>query len=211
MRIVDKIKMKLKLRTTPDISLNSTVHKQAIKDGDDHFRMWQRNVIDEFKELPNEEIKRKLQATAFPYAVCFENWLNEFNIASGIRNANAFNAKEVFYLGNKRIDRRALCGVHNYTEIQWLPIIDDFMNLKNRYTIIGIDNVPGAIPLDEFKFATNTLFVFGQEGVGLTPFMQSLCTNMVEISQFGSVRSINCATASGIVMHEFVRQFKTNT
>jgi tRNA G18 (ribose-2'-O)-methylase SpoU len=199
--------MRSKVKTTPDLSVTSETHQAAMAAGNDHFRLWARNVIDEFKNLTEKEIKAKLHATAFPYAVCFENWINDFNLSSGIRNANAFNAKEVFYLGNKKIDRRALCGVHNYTEIQWLPTIEEFIKLKEKYIIIGVDNVERAIPIQSHKWENNTLVVFGSEGVGLTLEMQSMCDKLVYMPQYGSVRSLNCATASGIVMFDIVNQF----
>ena len=124
------------VKTLPDLSASSEEHLKAIGDGDAHFRSWQRNVIDEFKPLSQDEIKKTLKESAFPYAVCFENWISDFNLASGIRNANAFNAREVFYIGIKRIDRRGMCGVHNYTDVKWLPTMDEFIELKKNYTIV---------------------------------------------------------------------------
>jgi tRNA G18 (ribose-2'-O)-methylase SpoU len=201
--------MKERIKTHPDLSETSPAHIDAKAKGDEHFRLWQRNVIDEFKELSEDVIKQKLQATAFPYAVLFENLINDFNIASGFRNANAFNAKEIFYLGDKKFDRRAMQGVHNYMDIQFLYSIDDLMKLQDRYMVIGIDNVPGAIPLTKYQWQKNTLVVFGSEGVGITPAMQSFCKNLVYIEQFGSVRSLNVATASGIVMNDIVSKFRS--
>jgi tRNA G18 (ribose-2'-O)-methylase SpoU len=166
--------------------------------------MWQRNVTDAFKEKTEEEISASLQATAHPFAVCFEHWTGDFNMATGVRNANGFNAREVFYVGDKKWDRRAAVGVHNYTEVQWIPTIEEFKKLKDRYVIVGIDNVPGSVSLSSYQFVKDTLFVFGEEGVGLTPTMQSFCKDIVEIPMYGSVRSLNCGVASGIIMHEFV-------
>jgi tRNA G18 (ribose-2'-O)-methylase SpoU len=55
----------------------------------------------------------------------------------------------------------------------------------------------------------NTLFIFGEEGVGLTPQMQSFCQDIVEIEMYGSVRSLNCGVASGILMHQYVSWWKS--
>jgi tRNA G18 (ribose-2'-O)-methylase SpoU len=199
---------KLKIRTAPDLSQDSPAHQQAKIDGPEHFQAWQYNVADRFKSHTVEEIKQELQRTAHPFAVCFENWIGDFNMSSGIRNANAFNAKEVFYLGDKKWDKRGAQGVYNYTEVKWLPTIDDFIKLKERYVIVGVDNVAGACSLRYYHWPRNTLMVFGSEGTGLTPEMQSMCKDIVAIDQFGSVRSLNCGTASGIIMYEFVKQFR---
>jgi tRNA G18 (ribose-2'-O)-methylase SpoU len=196
--------MKEKIRTTPNLMDSSPIHQAAIAAGDDHFKSWQYNVADHFKDKTQEEIKQTLKETAYPFAVCFEHWIGDFNMGTGIRNANAFNAKEVFYVGTKKWDRRSAVGVHNYTEVQWISDIEDFKKLKDRYVIVGIDNVPGSVPLSTYSFPENTLMVFGEEGVGLTPGMQALCKDIVYIEMFGTVRSLNCGTASGIAMYQYV-------
>lgn len=200
--------MKERVRTVPNLIETSPKHQQALAAGNDHFRLYERNVIDQFKALSEEEIKDKLQATAFPYAVCFENVINDFNIASSIRNANAFNAKEVFYIGDKKFDRRGMQGVHNYMNIKWLPTIDDFLKLKTTYKIVGFDNISGATAMSQYIWSSNTLIVFGSEGVGLTDTMKSMCDEFVYIEQFGSVRSLNVATASGIAMNDIVQKLR---
>lgn len=198
---------KLKLRTQGDLSLDSPMHQQAI--ADDDFRSWQRNVADPLKTMTEEEIRQHLKETAHPFAVCFEHWIGDFNLGTGIRNANAFNAKEVFYLGDKKWDRRAAVGVHNYTEVQWIPTLEDFIKLKEKYVIVGIDNIAGSVSIHQHRWVPNTLMVFGEEGAGLTPGMQKLCQAMVEIPMFGSVRSLNCGTASGIVMYDYVEKLNS--
>ncbi len=199
--------MKEKIKTLPDLLETAPFHKEAIANGNDHFRLWERNVADKYKSLPDEDIKADLKSTAFPYAVCFENWINDFNIASGIRNANAFNAKEVYYLGNKKIDRRGMCGVHNYTDVKWIPTIDEFLALKDKYVFVGVDNIDNATALNNYSWKHNSMMIFGSEGVGLTPAMISMCDDFVYIKQFGSVRSLNAATASGIIMNDYVTKF----
>lgn len=197
-----------KITTQPNLAEGSSAHQSAIAEGDEHFRRWQRNVVNKYKDKSEEEIKADLQMKAHPFAVCMENFIGDFNIATTFRNANAFNAKEVFYIGDKKIDRRGMCGIHNYTEITWLPTVNDLLALQDRYVFIGADNIPGAVPLNSYQWQPNSLIVFGSEEVGLTPYMQSLCKDMVYIEQFGSVRSLNVGTASGIFMNDFVSKFR---
>lgn len=201
--------MKEKIKSVPDLALNSHKHITANIEGLVHFRSWQYNVADRFKDKTTQEIKQTLRDTSNPFAILFENWLGDFNIATGIRNANAFNAREVFYIGNRKIDKRGTVGTHNYIDVQWLSSIDELLKLKEKYTIVGIDNIAGSVSISQYKFVPNTLFVFGEEGTGLTPTMQSLCKDIIEIDIFGSVRSLNCGVASGIICYDFVRQIKS--
>jgi tRNA(Leu) C34 or U34 (ribose-2'-O)-methylase TrmL len=199
--------MKEKRKTMPNLSLDSEEHQAAIIAGNGSFSSWQYNVIDKFKSMDSSEIKSELNRTALPFAVCMENWIGDFNMATAIRNANVFNAKEVFYIGNKKWDRRGAVGVQNYTEIKWISHIDDLIKLREKYVFVGIDNVPGSVSIHSHSFVPNTLMFFGEEGAGLTPAIQSLCDKILHIDMFGSVRSLNCGTASGIAMYEFASQY----
>ena len=38
--------------------------------------------------------------------------------------------------------------------------------------------------------------------------MQSYCREIVAIEMYGSVRSLNCGTTSGIVMYDFVKKLQ---
>jgi tRNA G18 (ribose-2'-O)-methylase SpoU len=188
--------MRPKVRTTPELVPNTTPD----------YRSWERNVADKFKDKSEEEIKETLNSTTNPFAVCMENWDNDFNFGTLVRNANAFNAKEVFYLGDKRWDKRSAVGVYNYTPVQWLPTIDDFKKLREQYVIVGIDNVPGSVSLYHHRWRRNTLLVFGSEGTGLTPEIQKMCSVILHIDMYGSVRSFNAGVASGIAMYDLVEK-----
>jgi len=186
----------------------SPEHRVAMEDPEANYRAWQRNVADPLKEKSEEEIRQILRETANPFAVCFEHWLGDFNMATGVRNANGFNAKEIYYIGDKKWDRRGAVGVHNYTEIQWIPTVADFALLQDKYTFVGIDNVPGSVPMANYEWPENTMMIFGEEGPGLTPAMQAWCKDIVHIEMFGSVRSFNCGSASAIAMYDFVSKYK---
>jgi tRNA G18 (ribose-2'-O)-methylase SpoU len=195
-----------KVATTPNISLDSLKHIEAIAKGKDLYSSWQYNVQDHLKSKSQQEIKQHLKDTAFPYAVLFENFTANINIATAMRNANAFNAKEIFYLGVRRYDKRGCQGTGHYNDIQWLSTVDELLKLKERYTFVGVDNIEGSVSISDFKYKDNTLLIFGEEGAGLTPMMQSLCENIVHINQFGSVRSINVGSASAIICYDFVNK-----
>lgn len=202
--------MKEKIHTTPNLLNESPAHKAALAKGIDHFAAWTNNVADHFKSMTVSEIKEELRKTALPFAVCMENIIGDFNLGTVIRNANAFNAKEVFYIGNKKRDRRSEVGVYNYTNVNWIPTIEDFLSLKEKYYFIGVDNIIGSIPLSkyDYKFDRDIMFILGEEGVGLTPTMQLYCDDIVYIEQYGSVRSLNVGTASGIMFFDFARRIK---
>lgn len=179
---------------------NNEVHRQF----PERYINWMHNVVDEYKGKSVEEIKEDLARKAFPFAVLIENWQGDFNVAQCVRNANAFGARAVYYLGGKkRYDRRAAVGTYKYTDVIHLPSIEDLKKLKETYTLIGIDNIPGSVPIEDYEYKDNVLFIFGEEGCGLTPETIALCDQLISIKQRGSVRSLNAGCASGIVMYDF--------
>lgn len=196
-----------KVKTLPDLSLESSKHLEKASKPFEHFSD-SRNVADHFKGLPDEDIINALKLTANPFAVLFENFTSDFNIATAIRNANGFNAEAIYYIGYKRLDRRGAVGAYKYSKVNFLETVDELEELKNKYNFVGVDNVPGATDIINYSYPTKPLLVFGEEGAGITPAVQKMCTAMVKIPMYGSVRSFNVGTASGIVMYDFISKMK---
>ena len=72
--------------------------------------------------------------------------------------------------------------------------------------LIGVDNLPGSVPLETFDLPRRCVLVFGQEGPGLSEPMRAECAAVLHIEQFGSTRSINAGAAAAIAMHAWVRR-----
>ena len=181
----------------------------------DRWSLWTRNVVDKYKDWSTESIKKDLQTKANPFAACMEHWQGDFNISTLIRNANAFNARKVYYLGKRRIDRRGTVGSHHYIDFIHLDGgVSELVDLKEHYTFVGVENnVPGTLKLHEFDWLSlekPPLMLFGEEGVGLTQETLEITDYCVEIPQYGSVRSLNVGTTSGILMYDFVQALKSS-
>ena len=72
--------------------------------------------------------------------------------------------------------------------------------------LVGIDNLPGSLPLETHDLPRACVLVFGQEGPGLSEAMRAQCDVVLHIEQFGSTRSINAGAAAAIAMHAWVRR-----
>ena len=75
-----------------------------------------------------------------------------------------------------------------------------------RLPVIAIDNVPGSVLLETFALPERCVLLFGQEGPGLSGEAIAASEAIVEISQFGSTRSINASAAAAVAMHAWVMQ-----
>ena len=72
--------------------------------------------------------------------------------------------------------------------------------------VIALDIIPGAVPIETYAFPKRCLLLFGAEGPGLSRKALDLADDVVYISQFGSVRSINAGAAAAVAMHVYIAQ-----
>ncbi|RMG99358.1 MAG: RNA methyltransferase [Deltaproteobacteria bacterium] len=167
-----------------------------------------RNVADEFRYLRVDAIVRRLDARRHPFHVAIENWRSDPNIGSVVRSANAFLAAAVHIVGRRRWNRRGAMMTEHYQHVRYHPDLDalaDFAAAQDLPLVV-VDNVPGALPIDTAPLPERCMFVFGQEGPGVSQEAVRRAAALRYVRQFGSTRSINAAVAAGIAMYEWTRR-----
>lgn len=167
-----------------------------------------RNVVDRYRYWAVEAIVADLDLRRHDFHVAIENWQHDFNIGTIVRTANAFLAREVHIVGNRRWNRRGAMVTDRYQHIRHHPDIAGLADhLHERgIPLLGIDNLPGAEPLESVRLPRAVCLLFGQEGPGLSEDARAACDGTFSIAQFGSTRSINASAAAAIAMHTWVRQ-----
>ena len=175
---------------------------QLLRDGD------RRNVVDRYRYWSVEAIVADLDRSRNPLHVAIENWAHDLNIGSVVRTANAFNVAGVHVVGRRRWNRRGAMVTDRYLHVRhWdaVPALAGWAS-GNGLPVIGVDNLPGAVPIETFELPGQCVLLFGQEGPGLSPAARDACTEVLSIAQFGSTRSINAGAAAAIAMHAWVRR-----
>lgn len=164
-----------------------------------------KNVIDYYKTWVDDDIIEDLDKRRNDYIVLCENYAHDFNISTTIRNAEAFLAREVWICGRRKYDARGTVGTQHrqriFKEEFSAPVIKACKSLG--YKIVVFDNIPGAKNINDYEWNPHSLMVFGQESIGVSQTALDLADDVVYIPQYGSVRSINVGTASGIAMHDY--------
>jgi len=170
---------------------------ELLRDGD------RRNVLDHYRYWTVEAIVADLDTLRHPFHVAIENWEHDFNIGTVVRNANAFGAAGVHIVGPHRWDRRGAMSTHRYLHLHHHADVSALSAwaLDVGLTIVAIDNVPGAIPIETAELPRDCVMLFGQEGPGLTSAAIAVASLTCEITQYGSTRSLNAGVASGIAMY----------
>jgi tRNA G18 (ribose-2'-O)-methylase SpoU len=167
-----------------------------------------RNVIDRYRYWRLEAIVEDLDRHRHPFHVAIENWTRDPNIGAVVRNANAFNAAGVHIVGRHRWNRRGAMKTESYMHLHEHATIHELVVWARGVAlpVIGIDNLPGAVPLFDAPLPLECVLLFGQEGPGLSECARRACETLLSIPQYGSTRSINAGAASAVAMYAWCQR-----
>ena len=173
-----------------------------LRDGDT------RNVIDRYRYWTMEAIVADIDEHRHPFHVAIENWQHDMNIGSIVRTANAFAADTVHIVGRRRWNKRGAMVTDRYQHVEYHADVAGLVAWARDagLPIIAIDNVPGSVPIETTSLPERCILLFGQEGPGLSSEAIAAADAVLEITQFGSTRSINASAAAAVAMHAWVMQ-----
>ena len=171
-----------------------------------------RNVLDVYRYWSVEAIIADLDTRRHPFHVAIENWEHDRNIGTVVRTANAFLAAEVHIVGKRKWNRRGAMMTDVYQHVRHHESIESLLDWAAAHAdgplpVIGVDNLPGSVPIESVELPQRCLLLFGQEGPGLSAAAHAAAEQVCSIAQFGSTRSINAGVAAGIAMHAWVRRW----
>lgn len=179
---------------------------QLLTEGD------RRNVVDRYRYWRVEAIQRDLDRRRHPFHVAIENWRHDPNIGAVVRNANAFLARTVRVVGERKWNRRGAMMTEVYQHVAHHPTLDGLAGWSRDegLPVVGIDNLAGSRSLAEAsdeELPRACVLLFGQEGPGLSEAARGLVRSVLHIPQYGSTRSINAGAASAAAMYEWCRRW----
>ncbi len=168
-----------------------------------------RNLMDEYKGLPNEEVLSRLDQKRTSLEIAIENLSHDFNIGTIVRNANAFNVAKVHILGKRKYNRRGAMVTDKYLHMNHFENIADFVadaHARGKIVVAIDNNRPESKPLQGAKLQPNSILVFGSESDGISQELLDLADCCYYIEQLGSTRSINVGCASAVALYEYTRR-----
>lgn len=166
-----------------------------------------RNVVDGYRYWRVDAIVDDLDGRRHGFHVAIENWEHDRNIGTVVRTANAFLAAGVHIVGRRKWNRRGAMMTDVYQHVHHHDDVSALLAWAagERLPVIGIDNLPGSVPLESTELPQRCVLLFGQEGPGLSSAAREAAERVCSIAQFGSTRSINAGVAAGIAMHAWIR------
>lgn len=188
--------------TDADGELPAHLDPELLREGD------ARNVVDHYRYWRREAIVADLDTRRHGFHVAVENWGHDFNIGSVIRTANAFNAAAFHIVGHRRWNRRGAMVTNRYQHEQHHPDVAHLAAWASGQglPLVGVDNIPGSLPLEGYAVPRDCILLFGQEGPGLSAEAVAASDVVLAITQYGSTRSINAGAAAAVVMYHWALQ-----
>ena len=167
-----------------------------------------RNVLDHYRYWSVAAIVKDLDTKRNPLQIAIENWQHDLNIGSIVRTDNAFNVSKVHIVGKRDWNRRGAMVTDKYLHVMHHPDVASFVNWcsENNLPIIAIDNTETSTRLETAVLPKECVFLFGQEGPGLSDEAIAAADQVLEISQYGSTRSMNASAAGAIAMYAWAMQ-----
>lgn len=167
-----------------------------------------RNVVDGYRYWTVAAIRADLSTRRHPLHVAIENVLQDNNIGSVVRTANAANVGGVHVVGRRRWNRRGAMVTDRYLDVEHHRDLPRLLarSVELGLQVVAVDNTPDAEPIEHAVLPRHCLLVFGQEGPGVSAQARELAGRTVSITQHGSTRSVNVGVAAGIAVHTWLRQ-----
>ena len=156
-----------------------------------------------------EAIVADLDTRRHDFHVAIENWQHDFNIGTIVRTANAFLAREVHIVGNRRWNRRGAMVTDRYQHVRHHPDVADARRAPARAdgVVAARHRQPAGLGAarDPGRCRGGCACCSARRGRGSPTQARAACDGTFSIAQFGSTRSINASAAAAIAMHTWVR------
>ena len=149
--------------------------------------------------------------------VVLDNVRSLYNTGSILRTADGAGVDRVILCGitprpdqgakQRRAIAKTALGAEDTVPWEYEP---DVRNTLARlaaegYQIVAVETAPDAVSVFDWTPAWPVCLVFGHEKEGVSPDLASHIDTVVRIPMLGQKRSLNVATAAGVVLYELVR------
>lgn len=99
-----------------------------------------------------------------------------------------------------QIHKTAL-GAENTVPFEYIELPPISRYKSSGYTIIGLEQSVGSLPLSSFEAPEKLVLLLGEERYGITPELIAICDTLIEIPMRGKKESFNVSVAAGIALY----------
>ena len=169
-------------------------------------------------ELNRIDIEEYRRSRKLPVIVILDNVRSLYNVGSVFRTSDAFRIEKIVLCGITATPANSLVEIHKTAlgaeqTVEWEyyeHTSDAVGKLKSEGFIpIAVEQVENSCKLDNYDIPfSKYALIFGNEVKGVQQEIVDMCDISLEIPQYGTKHSLNVSVSAGIVLWEFVKQFK---
>ena len=152
-----------------------------------------------------------------PVAVLLDNVRSMYNVGAFFRAADGVNLAKLCLCGitarppKDAISKTALGAEKTVRwEHDWDAVHVAEGLRRSGFEIAAIETSEHAVDLFEWQPRFPVCVAFGNEVEGLRPELLEMTTTHVRIPMLGQKRSLNVATAGGVVLYELLRKYRSS-
>lgn len=169
------------------------------------------------EELNRVDIDSFKNQEKVPFIVVLDNVRSMHNVGSTFRTADGFAVEKILLCGitgtppHREIEKTALGATQS---VDWAYHKDTCQAVeqlkKEGYTILAIEQAVGSISLQEYSVEDGKKYalIFGNEVHGVSDDVMQVVDGCIEIPQFGTKHSLNVSVTIGIVLWQFMQNWK---
>ncbi len=150
-----------------------------------------------------------------PVAVLLDNVRSMYNVGAFFRAADGAGLEKLCLCGitahppKKAISKTALGAEESVPwEHDWDAVKMAEKLRRGGFAIAAIETSPHSVDLFDWQPRFPVCVAFGNEVEGLRPELLEMAETRVRIPMLGQKRSLNVATAGGIVLYELLRKYR---
>ena len=167
-------------------------------------------------ELNRLSVEKYRKVSKSPIILVLDNIRSMHNVGAIFRTADAFRVSKIYLCGitaqpPHRDIRKTALGAEE--SVDW-EYVQDARELIARYPaarICALEQAEGSVPLRTFPYTDGPiLLIVGNEVEGVQQELLDLCTDIIEIPQFGTKHSFNVSVSAGIALWELFNKWDEN-
>ena len=162
-------------------------------------------------EMGRMNIEEFKEADKLPLVVVLDNVRSQHNVGAVFRTADAMRIERVVLCGicccppNQELHKTALGAEESVNWSYYQDTIEAVKALQAEgYTVYAVEQARDSMTLEEAAKEvqrTKVAVVLGHEVFGVQQEVVDLCTQCIEIPQYGTKHSMNVSVTAGIVMY----------
>ena len=173
------------------------------------------HVDEESGPHPGNVLAAGYEGLRLPAAVLLDNVRSMYNVGAFFRAADGVGLQKLYLCGitahppKKMISKTALGAEETVAwEHNWDAVEVAERLRRNGFQIAAIETGSHSTDLFQWEPRFPVCVLFGHEVAGLRPELLQMADAHVHIPMLGQKRSLNVATAGGIVLYELLRKYR---